>query len=238
MGKNVRLLLEVRESRTNMGLKTDTGGNAMNKLHVKRNAICLESSKEIGGYEYVSGEVDGRPYEKWIKKFGSVDGMITEVKWYDTEEQFETRYQGLHVEIDDGEEQFTLELPYGTKPYDAFTRFAENIDFTKPTEFTAWHDKVKDSTAFAAKQDGAIIRQKYTRDNLGECPPAVQNKTTKKWNFDEQRDWLLENIIENVAKRVGPVTTSESEVKHAEPKARKAAASAEGEHWTEELSRA
>jgi hypothetical protein len=210
-----------------MGLNTDSGGNAMNKLHVKRNAICLESSKEIEGYEHVTG-TDPIPYEKWVKKFGSVDGMITEIKWYDTEEQFENRYQGLHVMIDDGDEQYTLELPYATKPYDSFTRFAENIDFTKPVEFCAWYDRKSDGTGFCAKQDGQVVRQKYTRENLGECPPAVQNKTTKKWNFDEQRDWLLENILENVAKKVGGV-------KHSEPKARKAATAA-GDSWVDELS--
>jgi hypothetical protein len=223
-----------------MGLNKDNGGNAMNKLHVKRNAICLESSKEIEGYEYVSGEVDGRPYEKWIQKHGSVDGMITGIEWYDTADQFEARYQGLHVGIDDGKEQYVLELPYATKPYDAFSRFAENIDFTKPVEFCAWYDRAKDSTGFCAKQDGQVIRQKYTKKYIEEntdCPPAVENKRTGKLNFDEQRDWLLENILENIAPKIKKSTAADTVV-HAEPKAKRASASsaAEEDHWVDKLS--
>lgn len=219
-----------------MGLNKQTAGSGGgNILHVKRGAICLESSVELEGYQYTSGEVDGTPYEKWILKNGSVDGMVTGVFWYDTAEEGDgsekQRFQGLKVEIVDGDETYLLDLPYGKGPYDNFTKFAENIDFSKPVEFIAYPDKERPtSTVLNAKQDGQIIRQKYTKDNLGDCPPAVQNKLTKKWNFDDQREWLLNNLLENVVPKIKQQNTGDTAVTHAEPKTKKAkAAATEGE---------
>lgn len=211
-----------------MGLNTGNGGSGGNILYVKRGAICLETDRETEGYQHVSGEVDGRPYEKWVQKHDSVDGMITKIYWYDTEEQHQVRYQGLKVDIQDGEDVFILDLPYGTKPYNAFTKFAENLDLTKPVEFCAWPDG--ESTGFTAKQDGMKVAQKYIKqyvmdhaDEPGACPVAVQNTRTQKWNFDEQHEWLLNNVLENVAPKV---VQQDMQATHAEPKKTKAKAKA------------
>jgi hypothetical protein len=223
-----------------MGLHKDNGGNGGNILVVKRGAICLEepdpqdehAAEQLvaQGYVHVEGDVDGRAYSKYIKKFGSVDGMITDIQWYDTKEERSVRYQGLKVGIDDGNERFVLDLGYATKPYDAFTRFAEAIDYTQPVEFTAWTDRKKDSTGFAAKQNGQIVRQKYTKGYIesGEsgCPAAEENSRTGKLNFDKQRDWLLDNILENIVPKIGQQKDTVSSVEHAEPKVKKTKAKA------------
>lgn len=223
-----------------MGLNKSNGSSGGNILHVKRGAICLESSEAKEGYERVEGDVDGNPYEKWVLKNGSVDGMITGTYWYDTGDEQPTRYQGLKVHIDDGDEQYMLDLPFGKGPYDNFTKFAENIDFEQTVEFVAFPDKDRPtSTVLAAKQDGKIIRQKYTKNNLGDCPPAVENKRTGKWNFDEQRDWLLDNLVTRGIVTM-PATEEEEEMpthtgKPAKPaaKAKAKAAADSSDRWAD-----
>jgi len=97
-------------------------------------------------------------------------------------------------------EHDTLDLPFERRQYDTFTKVAENIDYTKDVEIVAWPDKKDDRvTAFAVKQDGKFVQWKYTRDNMGDCPEATQNARTKKWNFDDQREWLLDRLLTVVA---------------------------------------
>lgn len=222
-----------------MGLNKGNGGNGGNILVVKRGGICRESNHEMEGFEHVKGDVDGEPYEKWIQKFGSVDGMVTDIKWYDTEDQYSTRYQGLKITIDDGDENFTLDLPYASKSYDAFTKFAENIDFSKPVEFIAYPDREnKDSTVFNAKQDGQMIRQKYTKAYVesgeSDCPQAVENKRTGKWNFDAQRDWLLDNLLDNIVPKIANGSSSSAVEEPAakdKTKGKSKAAAANEDRW-------
>lgn len=216
-----------------MGLKENSNNGGGNILVVQRGALCLKSDTPIDGYEKVEGETsDGNPYVKYVKKFGALDGMVTGINWYDTEDQYDTRFQGIKITIEDDTEHFLLDLPYASKAYDAFTRFADNIDFTKTVEFVAYPDRErKDSTVFNAKQDGQIIRQKYTKSNLGDCPPAVENKRTGKWNFDAQREWLLDNLLENIVPKIqGSVTKESSESGTGKGKKTKAAAASE-DRW-------
>lgn len=211
-----------------MGLNKDTGGGSGgNILTVKRGALCLESKTEIEGWVHIEDDVDGRPYEKWIQKFGSVDGMITEMYWYD-EQPADIRYQGIKVRIEDGDESYLLDLPYDKKAYNAFVRFAENIDFTKPVEFMAWPDREDPrATGFCAKQDGQVVRQKYTKafveSGETDCPPAKVNKVTNKYNFADQNEWLLNNLLENVIPKLGTRMTGGGEATsaHEEPKPKK-----------------
>lgn len=170
-------------------------------LSVKRGALCLESSEEREGYELVEGEVDGRPYAKYIKKFAGLDGLITKVEWYERSGDHGT-FRGLKLHIKDKGEHYFLDLPFEKRPYDYFTKVAENIDYSKPVEIIAWQDR-KDPrvTAFAIKQEGKFIQWKYTKDDMGECPPAKQLRTGK-WSFDDQREWLLDRIINTVIPHV------------------------------------
>lgn len=183
--------------------QTERNGNF---LSVKHGAICLESKDPKEGYELIEGEVNGVPYSKYVKKFQGVQGIITKIEWYDREHNG-SHYRGLHIKMKDGGEHYIIDLPFEKRQYDYFTKIAENIDYSKPVTFEAWLD-VKNAkpgqqtpTAFIAKQDGQIVQWKYTRENPGDCPQPKQTRTGK-WNFDDQRDWLLERILTVVAPHV------------------------------------
>jgi hypothetical protein len=178
-------------------------------LVVKKGGICIEHKDpeneterqqlEAEGWIRDEGEVDGVPYLKFIKRFSSVDGKITDITWYTRETRIGTT-RGFHIRIKDNGENYTLDLPFGKRQFDYFTKVAENIDFSKPVEVVAWPDRENPKqTAFAIKQDGKFVQWKYTRDNMGDCPPAKQSSVTGKWNFDDQREWLTERIISVVA---------------------------------------
>jgi hypothetical protein len=174
-------------------------------LSVKHGGLCLESKEPKEGYELVEGEVNGDPYSKYIKKFAGLDGVITKVEWYERTGDYGT-FRGLKLTVKDRGEHYLLDLPFEKRPYDYFTKVAENIDYSKPVEIAAWPDRKGGSvgkipTAFAIKQDGKFVQWKYTREDMGECPPAKQLRTGK-WSFDDQREWLLERILTVVVPHV------------------------------------
>lgn len=178
-----------------------------NFLSIKHGAICLESKEAKDGYELVEGTTpSGDPYSKYIKKFAGVQGTIVKIEWYSREHNGDT-FKGLHVTLKDGGERYIIDFPFEKKHYDYFTKIAENIDYSKPVVFEAWPD-IKNAkpgrpvpTAFVCKQDDQYVQWKYTRDNMGDCPPAIQ-RASGKWNFDDQRDWLLERITKYVIPHV------------------------------------
>lgn len=186
-----------------MGLHEKTNSQS-NFLSVKHGAICLDSKEEREGYERVEGEVNGRPYVKWIKKFAAVDGRITKIEWYDREDGG-TRYRGIKIHLKDGGQYFQIDLPVKSRQYDYFTKIMDNIDFDKEVQFNAWLDvkakTVNKPTAFVARQDGNIVQWAYTRDNMGECPPAVQDARGD-WDFRDQQIWLYNRLINVIIPKV------------------------------------
>lgn len=177
---------------------------------VKHGALCLEKRPQPAsdaekaeavkeGYQLVEGEVDGEKYAKYYRKFSQIDGKITKIEWYDRKGDYGS-FRGLNLKIKDKGEHYTLDLPFNSRPYNYFTQVAENIEYSKPVEIIAWPDKEHPKrTAFAIKQDGKWVQWKYTKEDMGECPPAKHNERTNTWNFDDQREWLLNRLLTVVA---------------------------------------
>jgi len=178
-----------------MGLKEKTDNNTAYLL-VKHHSLVLESKEPREGYEpiEVTNPRTNEQIIKYIKRYAAVDGMIRKIEWYDTKDSYVARFMGIKIHIRDGGDYFQLDLPFNSRPYDSFTKLAENIDYTKPVEFSVWHDRKTDSTAFAVRQDSGTIKWKYTRDDMGECPQPTQD-TFGKWDFSKQREWLYERLM-------------------------------------------
>jgi len=177
-----------------------------NFLTIKHGAICLEGEPNQEGYELVEGEINGTPYSKWIRKFGAVDGKIVKIEWYDREYNGKP-FKGIHITLKDGGQRFSLDLPFGKRPYDHFTRIMDNIDYEQPIEFHAWLDtkaKVINGqypTTFSAKQNGSFIQWAYTKNNMGECPNAEQDEMGN-WDFRKQRVWLYKRLVDVIIPKV------------------------------------
>lgn len=219
-----------------MGLNNDGAGNGEKIVVVKHGGLCLESKTEREGYDMImvpNPSKDGEKQPKWIKKFTNLDGMITDLEWFDTEDKYEARFIGLKVHMQDGDETFALDLPYDKRAFDTFTKIVENIDFSKPVTFTAWQEKDTGRMAFGAKQGGEYIRHRYTKDNLGDCPPAKYHKHSKKWDFSEQRDWLLAHLLDEV---IPGLQDQLAKNRTGQPIAKAATATGSDDRWDDEKS--
>jgi hypothetical protein len=102
--------------------------------------------------------------QKWVRKFGSLDGRITGLEWYDREHSG-VRYMGLKMKLKDEGETYVLDLGFGSKGYDVFTRVMEDIDYTKPIEISVWQDKkTANGTAVLWRQGGDSLKWRYTKE--------------------------------------------------------------------------
>ena len=185
-----------------MGLKERTDNNTAYLL-VKHHSLILESKEPREGYEpiEVTNPKTNEQIIKFIKRYAAVDGLIKKIEWYDTKDSYQTRFMGIKIHIADAGEYFQLDLPFNSRPYDSFSKLAENIDYSKPVEFSVWHDRKQDTTAFAVRQDGVPVKWKYTREDMGECPQPTQDKFDK-WDFSKQREWLYGRLMEVVIPHV------------------------------------
>jgi hypothetical protein len=179
--------------------QTDTGTIFLN---VKHHSICTESKTEKPGYKLIEVENPRTKQKitKFIKQFKSVEALICKIEWYEREHEG-TTYRGWKLSLDANGVPAALDLPFNSRAGNRFMKLAENLDFTQPVEFSAWYDAKGDATAFNVKQNGESVRQLYTRDNPGECPPPTQNKLGK-WNFDAQEEFLLDRMETVVIPRV------------------------------------
>jgi hypothetical protein len=161
-------------------------------LKIKHSSICEESKQELPGFEpvEVTNPRTGENLTKFVKRYKGVEALVCKVEWYEREYEG-TPFMGWNLHLDAAGVPCVLDLPLKSRVTSRFMKLAENIDFTRPVEFSAWHDKKSDSTAFNVRQDGESVPQKYTREDPGDCPPPVQSKVTKKWNFEEQTEYLV-----------------------------------------------
>lgn len=186
-------------------------------LVVKHHSICEESKTPREGFEAIelTNPKTKKQVTKYIDKWGAVTGFITNIAQYDTGAAYETRFQGIKISLDD---DVVLDLPYKTAAFDAFSKAAENIDFSKEVTFSAYYNRAKDRTGFSIRQDGEPVDWKYTKDNMGDCPLWEKDEEGE-WDSRKQRAFLKARIADVVIPAV--VAANESK-----PKARAATASA------------
>lgn len=177
------------------GLQERTDSNSV-FLVVKHHSICQESKKERDGFEpiEVTNPRTNDTFFKFIKRYKAVEALVKRIEWYDTESRYDTRYMGWKIHLDANGTPCVLDLPFESRVSTRFMNLAENVDFTQPVEFKAWHDAKNDSTAFMVAQNGKSVPQKYTKDNPGNRPPPKQ-KFGGKWNYDEQTEFLHNQMM-------------------------------------------
>lgn len=171
------------------------------RLFAKYFSICQVSKTPRDGFEPI--QVDNPQTEetvtKYIKRYDKIIGYITKIEWRDTEDRYEQQFLSWNISMDDGEGmQVTLTLDFNSAPSHRFMCLAENIDFKKMVEISAWRDTSGKAPkiAFNVRQDGQTVVQKYKKDNLGDCPAMV--KTLGKWNSDDQMLWLHGRMVNMV----------------------------------------
>lgn len=190
------------------GLQEKTDGGIF--LHIKHGTICEES--KTPREKFVAIEVtnprSGQTSTKYIKPYKLVEAMIRRIEWYEREYDG-TPFMGWKLVLDADGVVCTLDLPLQSQTATRFMKLAENLDFTKPVEFSAWKTP-EDKTALSVKQEGVNVPQKYTKDNPGDCPPPVQG-FGKKWNYDAQTQFLHEKMTQVVIPKLNALRGTEVE---------------------------
>lgn len=170
-------------------------------LVIKHGGIVQESKNPREGFipiEVVNIR-SGDTTTKYIKRYKGVEALVKRIEWYDREFE-DTRFMGWKLVLDAAGVACTLDLPFESRVGSRFMKLAENIDYAQPVEFSAWRGP-DDKTAFSVKQNEQNVPQKYTREDPGDCPPPVQG-FNKKWNFDAQKEFLHERMVQVVIPRV------------------------------------
>lgn len=182
-----------------------------NFFAVKHGSIVRTSKTPQEGFEKIEGE-NKRTHEKYVtyvQRFDTIEALITKIEWYDTEQKYSARYQGfkLHLLADNGNHG-VLDLPIQSRVTGRFMKTAENLDFTKPVEFRAWHDSRSDSTAIFIGQNGESVKQKYTREAPNGLPEPTQD-FKKNWDYSKQEEFLYKKMIEVVIPKVAAAQPKE-----------------------------
>lgn len=180
-------------------------------LHIKHGGLVRESKHPQEGFSpiEVTNIRTGDVSTKYIKRYREVEANIKRIEWYDKEYQG-IPYQGWKLILDADGTPCTLDLPFESAVGSRFMKLAENLDFSQPVEFSAWKTP-DEKTAFSVKQGGQNVPQKYTKENPGDCPAPVQG-FNKKWNFDAQKQFLHERMMNVVIPKLNALRN----IEHAE----------------------
>ena len=183
-----------------MALEEYGEGNGI-YLRIKHGCICQESKTEREGYKKVEGTLkDGTPWKKWIRPYKAVSGYVDKIERYDRE--FEGRkFRGWNITINDGDNEYFLDIPFDSKVNSRWMKLAESIDYNKLVRFSAWTDRKTDSTALNVQQDGVSVPQKYTREEPNGLPEPIQ-RASGKWDYGAQEDFLVDRLVRFVIPNV------------------------------------
>lgn len=196
------------------GYVQKTTDNAL-RLTVKYDSICEISKQAREGFEdiKVPDVSTGEELTKHIRRYDSIEALITNIEWRDTKQEYAVRFQSWRIHLRNAENQpAILEIPFKSNASDRFMKLAENIDFSRPVEFRAWRDTKSDKakTAFYVGQranendeKSAKVEQKYRMGQMGDCPEGVEELDG--WNFAAQRKYLHSQMINVVIPRVQAV---------------------------------
>lgn len=209
------------------GFQQDTGPAAL-YFSVKHHGIVEESKREREGFTPIEVTVQrtGETVTKFIKRYKAIEGFVRKIEYRDSE--FDgLKFQSWKIHLVDDEGKLgILDLLLNSNPGSRFMKLAENLDFTKPVEFSAWHDTKDDKTAFIVRQDEQSVPQKYTRENPGDCPEPTQRGRQGKWDYTEQEDFLYDRMINVV---IPAVDAAEATRSIGQPKPD---SPADGEDWS------
>ncbi len=103
----------------------------------------------------------------FVKYYRSLEGRITDIKKETKKMPDGVEFTSLKIFIDDIGDKYVLNFPYDSDPTRIFYKLMENIDFNSTVEFSVSKSKNlkgKDVTSLFLKQNGANLKQKYTRE--------------------------------------------------------------------------
>lgn len=127
------------------------------------------------------------------ERYDSIDGNITDIQSH------EGNYgKTWRVYINDGQQDYILEMNYSGGYAQAFLKILPNIDLSQPVKITpklSIEGDKKKATVFV-NQGGSALKHYYTKDNPNGLPDLKQTKIKGKITWDDSdRMEFFENYI-------------------------------------------
>lgn len=172
-------------------------------LQVKHNCLWQELKAKAPDCEEVTvtNPTSGAVSVKHGYKFHTVSGRAVRVEKYDTLKQYDTRYFGFKLFLRDGNDDYSIDMPYQGQFLRRFLRVAPNFDWGKPLSISVFKGKKKgggEELGVWFQQDGQTVKAFYNRENPNGMPEATQDPTTLEWDFRAQHRWLVDQFKENI----------------------------------------
>lgn len=169
------------------------GGNVA-KLKIAGGFVTVPAEEGAEGAEprkITAGKRQGETV--WEYRYKSVEGQIVGGKIHKHDE-FGWIMDVTLANRDNLKEQYTLGVMFGKKVSTAFCKSIPNIDGTQPVTICAGWDKEKEGNFLYVQQGGRTVKQSFTRENPGTCPPAKKvvgmDDSDTKYDFTEQNKFL------------------------------------------------
>jgi hypothetical protein len=108
----------------------------------------------------------------------------------------------------DGSESFKLQLPVESQFFSQIVKRLPNFNLdSEETEFNMGYDTERDKPFTYLRQDGATVPMHFTKDNPNGMPQPKQKtvKGEKKWDWEDQENFLYDVAVEFVGKFDGSV---------------------------------
>lgn len=131
----------------------------------------------------------------WEKYYDHIDGAL--VSAHIKHGQFGA---DLCLNISDDAE-YTVQIPVDSQYFSVFGKVAPNLDPTASIFLGLGYDKEKGRTFMYVKQDGQTVHSAFTKDNPNGMPPPEQKmvKGVKKWDFEDQENFLYSKVEDFIA---------------------------------------
>lgn len=153
-----------------MALIQNNKNNGTKFLKIADFRICEKTREDKSGqadWEFLKTvDKEGKEYQNWIRPYDGVEGVITGIKYVTTKLPGDKGIEvsSWNIDIRDGDEKYSLQIPATSPAASRFVKLAENISPELPVTFKAWKDTshADPKQAFMVSQGGLNIPQKYS----------------------------------------------------------------------------
>lgn len=163
-----------------MGLGNNSG--KITFVNIKKGKLAIKKDNEVHLFEYI-------------------EGLLTDIEIRDEEYQGE-KYKRLCLKINDGREDFLLQMRLDSGYGRAFCCIAPNIELDKPFKLspTFTEKDGKQAGGMFINQHGKALKWFFTRDNPNGLPPMkeVEFKGKKMWDNAEQQQFFIALLLNDI----------------------------------------
>ncbi len=193
-------------------------------LDIKYSGLVSVSKTPKDGYKPISvpNPKTGEDVTKYVAEYDAVEGLVTEIEWRDTKDQYDDRYMDFRVHLDAAGTPVVVTFPFKSRSGSRLMNVAENIDYNRPLKIVAWR-AADESLAVAFQQrdqDDKFqnVPPRYRKGAMRDCPEPTYSELNG-WDFTAVNEYLWKVMMNKVIPAVEAVGNQRPDVESGEPSA-------------------